>query len=104
MNEPIHRDVVLNAERTSRPVWMPVVLCLSVVIVVLYMSCLTGFFRWEEKATTQAEYIRRIQIRNKIYVPLIWLKAHDPSGAVRAIVKWEYSISRTNSFDPSRLP
>ena len=68
-----------------------------------YIGGLTGFVRWEEKATTNAEYIRRAKVRNRVYAPVIWLKAHDPSGAVTAMIQWEYRICHNKSFDPNRL-
>ena len=70
---------------------------------ILYMAGLAGFFCWEERAGTNAEFIRRMEIRNVVYAPLIWLKAHDPSGVVRAVVLWEHSLCHRKSFDPNRL-
>ena len=78
--------------------------CVPVIAAILYLAGLTGFFKWEEKATTNAEFFRRVHIRNNIYAPLIWLKAHDPSGATRAVVLRQYRMCHNKTFDPSRLP
>jgi len=78
MNELNHQDVPPSAEQVGYVAWMPIVLCLLVVAAVFYMGGLVGFFRWEERAATKAEYIRRAQIRNRIYAPVIWLKTLCP--------------------------
>ena len=83
---------------------IPTTMYLPVVLIFVYVSSLTGFFRWEEKSTTSAEFVRRVNIRNRIYSPLIWLKAHDPSGATRAMIQWQYRMCHKKTFDPSSLP
>ena len=103
MSEPDKQDHPPRQEPRSRVPWLAAALCLPAAAV-LYMAALTCFFRWEETAATRADYFRRAEIRNTIYAPVIWLKARDPSGAIRAIVQWEYRMSHKESFDPSRLP
>jgi hypothetical protein len=71
------------------------------VISIVVLGC---FFRWEEKAPTRAEFVRRGQFRNRIYAPVIWLKAHDSSGTIRAAVEWEYRLCHNKAFDFNRLP
>ena len=104
MRDVSHSDPLPREQLASRSAWFPVALFLPVIAGILYMGGLTGFFKWEEKATTNAEFFRRVQIRNRIYGPLIWLKAHDPSGAARAVVLWQYHMCHNKTFDPSSLP
>ncbi len=103
MSDP-RQEEVEPSERTGPSAPLLVVLCVLMAIAAFYIGGLAGFFRWEEKATTKAEYIRRAQVRNRVYAPVIWLKAHDRSGAVRALILWEYRICHNKSFDPNRLP
>ena len=104
MNDPDHPSLPLKEEREGGAGCIPLVLCVLFGSVVIYTAGIGCFFRWEEKAPTQAEFLRRVQIRNRIYAPVIWSKAHDPSGAIRAMVLWEYRLSHKKSFDMSRLP
>ncbi len=97
-------QVLLPSEKASdRVFWLGIACFVPVVAALLYMSGLICFFRWEERAATRSEYFRRAQIRNDVYAPIIWLKAHDRSGVVRGIVQWEYRISHVRSFDPNKL-
>jgi len=67
----------------------------------LALGCL---FKWEEKALTRTEYFRRVELRNKVYAPVVWLKRRDASGVVNAFIQWEYKLCHKDSFDASRLP
>jgi hypothetical protein len=69
-----------------------------------YVSALGLFINWEERASTKSEFIRRVKVRNSVYAPVIWLKAHDPTGVVRAVVQWQYRLSHDPSFDSNSLP
>ena len=104
MSESDQQGSLQAAQEKKATGWFLPALCLPVLCVVVYMAGLGGFFMWEESARTNAEFIRRMEIRNKVYAPLIWLKAHDSTGAVRAVVLWEHSLFHNKAFDPSRLP
>jgi hypothetical protein len=99
-----NQQVQPSEHPAGRDLRMQTTVSLVGLAIILYMGGLTGFLRWEEKATTNAEFIRRAQVRNRIYAPVVWLKTHDPSGAIRAVVQWEYRMCHNTSFDPSRLP
>lgn len=102
MNKPDEQDHLPRRRAGSGVPWFVVALGLPIAAA-LYMVALTGFFRWEERSATSAEFIRRAQIRNMVYAPVIWLKEHDPSGAVRVMIQWEYRMAHKESFDANRL-
>ena len=104
MSELNHPDPLPSEQQSRRFARIPTTIYLPAVVLFVYVSGLAGFFRWEEKSATSAEFVRRVKIRNGIYSPLIWLKAHDPSGATRAMIQWQYRMCHKKSFDPSSLP
>ena len=79
MSEMNHPDPSPSEQQSRRFARILATMYLPVVLIFVYVSSLTAFFRWEEKSTNSAEFVRRVNIRNRIYSPLIWLKAHDPS-------------------------
>ena len=104
MSDPDRPSLPPTDEREGGTGCIPIVLCVLVGLVIMYLAGLGYFFRWEEKAPSQAEFLRRVQIRNRVYASVIWFKAHDSSGAIRAMVQWEYRLCHKKSFDMSRLP
>ena len=83
--------------------WILAVLGLIVIASIIYVAGIAGFIRWEERSATQAEFFRRVAFRNRLYAPVIWFQAHDSSGAIRALVQWEFRLAHTRTFDPKAL-
>jgi hypothetical protein len=104
VNDPGDESALQTKGSAGRKARIVALFCTPLLAAILYMCCLPAFVRWEERATTNPEWFRRAQLRNRFYAPVIWLKAHDPSGTVRALVQWEYGIGHNQSFDPGRLP
>jgi hypothetical protein len=82
-----------------------VIVCIGVMLAfAVYPFGIGVFIKWGERAPTRTEYIRRAEVRNTIYAPVIWLKSVDSTGSVKAFVQWQYRLSHEKAFDPNSLP
>jgi hypothetical protein len=104
MSDSDYHSMPPTEEREGGIGCIPVTLCALVGLAMIYMAGLGCFFRWEEKAPTQAEFMRRSHMRGTVYAPVGWLTAHDSTGAIWAMVQWEYRLCHKKSFDLDRLP
>jgi hypothetical protein len=82
----------------------PLLLWSLVVAVLAYVGSVSVYVRWRERAPTSVEYFRRVELAGQIYKPLFWLRSHDPSGLIRALIEWQYSLAHNPGFDFNSLP